>query len=176
MRNEIKIETHRLILREFRAGDLDALYALTCQREITDILPDWKMSREHIRNRWLPWIITQYDHFDPNNVRFILAMVHKDEGNLIGWIGVFPNDMLQTSDREIAYAISKDFRSRGYTTEAAKALTTYVFQMSNLEEIVAIVKTFNKSSRRVIEKSGFVHRQSDKLGNGHDYNCFYLRN
>lgn len=46
------IECKDIILREFRLEDLDELYNLTLQKEITDFLPDWIASKEQ-RRRWL---------------------------------------------------------------------------------------------------------------------------
>ncbi|WP_180955060.1 GNAT family N-acetyltransferase [Bacillus sp. V3-13] len=67
------------------------------------------------------------------------------------------NDKLDPSKREVAYAISKDYRNLGYTTEAVKGMVTYIFNITSLKEIVAIVKPFNIVSRRVLEKTGFKH-------------------
>lgn len=48
--NIFTIECKDIMLREFKLEDLDELYALTLQNEITDILPDWKGQRNNIKN------------------------------------------------------------------------------------------------------------------------------
>ena len=46
------IECEDIVLKEFQLEDLDELYSLTLQPEITDILPDWKATKEQ-RKEWL---------------------------------------------------------------------------------------------------------------------------
>lgn len=174
MRQQLGFATESLRLREFTRTDIPALYSLTRQTEITDILPDWNMSEEEIRG-FLDFVISSYDTYNPDNVRVLLAIEHRQDRKLIGWCGVFPNDMLPQAEREVAYAISKDYRSKGYTTEAVQGMISYVFHHSSLPEIVAIVKPFNVASRRVLEKSGFEHQKLIRLSDNSDYNYFILQ-
>ncbi len=44
------IECEDIVLREFRSEDLDMLYALTLQHEITDYMPEWVGTREKYEN------------------------------------------------------------------------------------------------------------------------------
>lgn len=173
MEQSIRFETASLTIREFTFDDYDALYALTRQSEITDILPDWDMSEEQLQ-QFLQFVISSYPKFGPEDVRILLAIEHKQDRQLIGWCGVFPNDMLDSSQRELAYAISKDYRNQGLTTEAAQAVASYVFRHSHLQEIVAIVKPLNHASRRVIEKAQFTHRHLVQLSDGAEYDYFVL--
>lgn len=173
MRQQLGFATESLRLREFTRADIPDLYSLTRQTD-TEILPDWNMSEEEIRG-FLEFVISSYDIYNPDNVRILLAIEHKQDRKLIGWCGVFPNDMLPQSEREVAYAISKDYRKRGYTTEAVQGMTSYVFHQSNLQEIVAIIKPFNAASRRVLEKSGFAHQKLIRLSDNSDYNYFILQ-
>ncbi|MCS7463322.1 GNAT family N-acetyltransferase [Paenibacillus doosanensis] len=163
--------TESLKLRMFTEDDYDKLFALTRQTEITDLLPDWKMTEEQLQ-RFLKFVIRSYNTFQASDVRILLAMEEKMSGDLIGWCGVFPNDKLEAKDREIAYAISKDFRNRGYATEAVQGMAAFIWGCTELEEIVAIVKPFNKASRRVLKKSGFERLDQRRLSDGRDYDYF----
>ncbi|XEC93822.1 GNAT family N-acetyltransferase [Paenibacillus tarimensis] len=174
MRESIRFETASLRLREFALEDYNALYALTTQQEITDILPDWNMTEVQLK-RFLAFVIDSYDKFQPDDVRILLAIVHKGDQKLIGWCGVFPNDKLEPQKREIAYAMHKDYRNCGYTTEAVMGMVAYVFGQSSLSEIVAIVKPFNTASRRVVEKAGFIQQSTVRLSDGEDYDYFTIR-
>jgi [ribosomal protein S5]-alanine N-acetyltransferase len=168
MRESITFETNSLLLREFKHNDYEALFTLTRQPEITDIVPDWKMTEEQM-NSFLKFVISSYEQFNPDDGRVLLAVQLKLDGQLIGWCGVFPNGKLAPDDREVAYAISKDYRNKGYITEAVQGMVAYVFEHSNLQQIVAIVKPFNAASRKVLEKSGFQHVRNIILSDGHDY-------
>lgn len=170
-RNQLGFETEFLIIREFTINDYDALYNLTRQREITDLLPDWNMTKEQL-SQFLRFVVSSYETFHPENVRVLLAIVHKKNQHLIGWVGVFPNEMLEEEDREIAYAISKDYRNQGHMTEAVQGMVNQIFKLSKLERIVAIVKPHNRASRRVVEKLGFIYLHTLTLKDNCSYDYF----
>lgn len=160
-------------LRNFTREDYSALYALTRQTEITDLLPDWNMTEEQL-DSFLGFVISSYDRFDPEDVRVLLAVEHIPDNRLIGWCGVFPNDMLKPEAREVAYAISRDYRGLGYMTMAVKAICAYMFEHTELTRIAAIVKPFNTASRAVLERAGFQHVEQTVLSDGQPYECFEL--
>ncbi|MBR2565268.1 MAG: GNAT family N-acetyltransferase [Paenibacillus sp.] len=171
MNHEFTLYSSSILLRPFTLQDQAALAALTHQPEITDLLPDWKMTGEQL-NDFLQFVIGSYAGFDPQDVRIMLAVIHQESQQLIGWCGVFPNDMLDPSDREVAYAISRDHRNQGYITEAVGALTSYLFEYTSLTRIVGIVKTYNPASRRVLERTGFKYVNQRRLSDGEVYDYF----
>jgi RimJ/RimL family protein N-acetyltransferase len=173
MSHSFTIELEFVRLRTFAEQDLQELYNLTRQAEITDLLPDWNMTEEQLEG-FLGFVIASYDTFDPSDVRILLAMEHKRDKRLIGWCGVFPNDLLVPAAREIAYAISKEYRNQGHITAAVRAMASFVFRHTRLERIVAIVKPHNHASRRVVEKAGFRHLDLVRLSDRQDYDYFEL--
>lgn len=126
-KNVFTIECENIVLREFCLEDLDELYALTLQPEITDFSPDWKATKEQ-RKYWLEnFHIKENKEFlksVPNigDHLLILGIILKKTNEFIGWCLTAPKDELPSPNREIAYAISKDHRGRGYTTEATDEL------------------------------------------------------
>lgn len=173
MNHGFTIVANSVMLRPFTSQDQAALAALTHQPEITDMLPDWKMSEEQL-SEFLQFVVGSYEQFNPQDVRIMLAVIHQESQQLIGWCGVFPNDMLDPSDREVAYAISRDHRNKGYITEAVRALTTYLFEHTSLNRIVGIVKTYNPASRKVLEHTGFQYVNRRSLSDGEVYEYFEL--
>ncbi|MEK0313360.1 GNAT family N-acetyltransferase [Cohnella sp. 56] len=165
------MEMDSVRLRPFAAEDDEALYALTRQTEITDLLPDWRMTEAQLAD-FLQFVIGSYAKFDPQDVRILLAVEHQADARLIGWCGVFPNDLLDPAAREVAYAISKDYRNRGYITSAVRAIVSFVFRHSELERVAAIVKPHNAASGSVLRKAGFRLLQRTTLANGQDYDYF----
>ncbi|WP_256757505.1 GNAT family N-acetyltransferase [Cohnella sp. WQ 127256] len=168
-----RFDTNELTLRPFTKEDASALFELTRQTEITDILPDWNMTEQQLDD-FLDFVISSYETFNPGDVRILLAMEHREDKQLIGWCGVFPNDMLNEADREVAYALSKDYRNQGFATEAVIGMVSHILNHSLLEQIVAIVKPFNKASIRVIEKAGFKKLRRITLSDKADYDYFTL--
>ncbi|MBY0202637.1 GNAT family N-acetyltransferase [Paenibacillus cucumis (ex Kampfer et al. 2016)] len=173
MNHGFTIVANSVMLRPFTLQDQAALATLTHQPEITDLLPDWKMTEEQL-SEFLQFVVGSYEQFDPQDVRIMLAVIHQESQQLIGWCGVFPNDMLDPSDREVAYAISRDHRNKGYITEAVRALTAYLFEHTSLNRIVGIVKTYNPSSRKVLEHTGFQYVNRRLLSDGEVYDYFEL--
>jgi ribosomal-protein-alanine N-acetyltransferase len=173
LEKQMGFETVSLIVRNFTYEDFSELNLLINQKEITTILPDWAMTEEELKG-FLEFVIGSYETFNPDDVRILLAIEHKQDQRLIGWCGVFPNDKLESEDREVAYAISRDYRNRGYMTEAVIGMMRYVLNISSLDDIVAIVKPFNNSSSRVLEKAGFRCIRRVTLSDDADYDYFVV--
>ncbi len=55
---------------------------------------------------------------------------------------------------EIGYALSSDYRGRGYATEAIKALLTYAFTTLKVERIYASTNRSNQGSIALMERVG----------------------
>lgn len=171
MNHHLFIQSNRISLRPFTMEDQAELMCLIAQPEITDVLPEWKMTAEQLEG-FLQFVIGSYEQFDPEDVRVLLAVVHNVDQRVIGWCGVFPNAMLDASDREVAYAISRDHRSKGYMTEAVRAISQHLFEHTSLERIVGIVKPFNAASRKVLEHAGFRLVSRRRLADEADYDYF----
>ncbi len=126
------------------------------------------MTEEQL-GEFMSFVIGSYEQFSAEDVRILLAVEHKTDKRLIGWCGVFPNDMLEPHVREVAYAISKDYRNLGLATEAVNAIMGFVFGQTKLDTVTGIVKLHNPTSKRVLEKAGFVHVRQVKLADGEMY-------
>lgn len=161
MNNLFTIDCDEVLLREFRIEDVDAIYELTSQPEVYEFLPDWRSTKEQ-RLNW----VTNYEV--PDNKGFLatvpnieggnclkLGIVLKETGEFIGFCNTCIKEELREPNREIAYAISKHYRNRGYTTKAAKGLIRFLFENTDVELLNAVVLPRNKSSNKVIQKCGF---------------------
>lgn len=58
-------------------------------------------------------------------------------------------------NREVVYAISKQYSCRGYTTTAVKGLIKYLFENTDVELLNTVVLPHNLGSNKVIQKCGF---------------------
>lgn len=172
--NVFTIECEDIILREFRLEDLDELYALTLQREITEYLPDWIASKEQRRE----WLINFHMKSNKEFLKAVpdieggwlnLGIILKKTNEFIGWCCTGLKDELPKPNREIAYAISKDYRGRGYTTQAVQGLIKYLFEKTNTLELNAIALTYNIPSNRVIQKCGFSFINNIEIENQEFY-------
>ncbi|MEO4052485.1 GNAT family N-acetyltransferase [Solibacillus sp. CAU 1738] len=164
MDNLFSIDCGEIYLREFSIDDVDAIYELTSQPEVYEFLQDWRSTREQ-RLHWMT------NDEIPNNKKFIaavpnvsgvnclmLGIILKETGDFIGFCNTCIKEELNEPNREIAYAISKNFRNKGYTTKAAKGLIDYLFENTNVELLNTVVLPHNVSSNQVIKKCGFRYR------------------
>lgn len=164
MKPTFTINCKDVYLREYRLEDLDELHALTLQPEIHTFLPDWKVPKVQ-RADWLAnYEIPENKAFleavaegrSVQHLRLRLGIIHKETGAFIGWCCTGPKDELPGPNREIMYAISKDYRGKGYTTQAASNLIAYLFDHAGVETLNAIALPHNIGSIKVIQRCGFT--------------------
>ncbi len=158
MDNLFTIDCGEILLREFRIEDVDAIYEITSQPEIYEFLPDWRSTRE----QRLDWV-TNYEI--PDNKKFLANVPNIGDGwlklgifinetdKLIGFCNTGIKDELSEQNREIAYAISKQYRNKGYTTQAVRGLVKYLFDKTDVEKLNAVVLprnvAYKKSNRKM---------------------------
>ena len=66
-------------------------------------------------------------------------------------------ERIPEGDIEIGFILKKSAWGKGYATEACKRLLKFAFEVSPLEEIVAVIDAENVASRKVLEKSGLIY-------------------
>ncbi|WP_430311114.1 GNAT family N-acetyltransferase [Rummeliibacillus pycnus] len=173
------IDCGEFYLREFCEEDVDAIVEITSQHEVAEFLPDWKSTRE----QRLDWTINEDI---PDNKAFLaavpnlnqeiirLGIILKETSEFIGFCTSGIKKELSGSNREVAYAISKHYRNKGYTTKAVKGLIQYLFQHTNVKLINAVVLLHNGSSNKVIQKCGF-HLKGNAEIDGEQFNHYVLK-
>jgi len=62
---------------------------------------------------------------------------------------------------EIGWRLDADHWNRGYATEGARAVIAFAFDSLHVEEVVSFTVPANLRSRRVMEKLGLTHSESD---------------
>ncbi|WNQ11312.1 GNAT family N-acetyltransferase [Paenibacillus aurantius] len=158
------IECRDILLRGFRAEDLEAFHALTWQPEIHRWLPGWNVPLETRRDWLLNYEIKENQEVERSlattgriqDLRLRLGICTKDTGEFIGWCCSGIKEELPPPNREIVYAISRDYRGKGYTTQAAEGLIRFLFTRTEVEWLAAVALLTNTPSNRVIGKCGFT--------------------
>lgn len=167
MKKFLTIDCGEILLREYTIDDVDPIVEITSQPEVYTFLPDFRTTRE----QRLDWLI---NYEIPANQSFLkaipviddqiylrLGIIMKETDQLIGFCMTGLKEELPPPNREIVYAISKHFRNKGYTTEAARGLINFLFRNTNVEILNAVALTDNIGSNRVIQKCGF--KQVDRI-------------
>ncbi len=163
----IILETKRLILRRQVIADLDALWALYCDPQITRYIPDAPRSYEETRLE-LEWHMNGH----PKNPQLGLwATIHKETGRFIGRCGLLPRTIDGREEVEVAYAIAQDFWGQGLGTEAAQAIVRYAFEHLNLSRLICTIEPENQASMKVAKNIGMTleKEMKDDLGPYHLY-------
>ncbi|WMT39664.1 GNAT family N-acetyltransferase [Paenibacillus sp. D2_2] len=176
------IDCGDIILREYRIEDLDALHAITWQPHFHEFLIDWNVSKEQ-REEWIKnYEIPDNKRFlqavstngDIGHLRLRLGIITKETREFIGVCGTGILDKVPSPNREIFYGISEDYINKGYTTQAAKGLIKYLFENTNVEDLIAIAQVRNVPSNKVIQKCGFEFQNNIEIEN-RKYNYYILR-
>ena len=159
---KIILETKRLILRRQVITDLDDLWALYCDPEITQYIPDAPRSREEAKEE-LEWHMNGH----PRHPELGLwATIHKETGKFIGRCGLLPWTIDGQNEVEVAYTIAPEHWGQGLATEAAQGILHYGFENLHLSRLICLIDSENIASRRVAEKIGmaFEREARDELG------------
>ncbi len=158
----IILKTQRLIMRHQVLEDLNDLWALYCDPEITKYIPDAPRSRDEAKEE-LEW----HMHGHPRNRQLGLwATIHKETGKFIGRCGLLPWNIDGQSEVEVAYTIARDYWGQGLATEAAQAILNYGFEVLKLPRLIARIEPENIASQKVAEKIGmtFEKESRDEIG------------
>ncbi|WP_102275232.1 GNAT family N-acetyltransferase [Cytobacillus massiliigabonensis] len=179
MKEILTIDCGDILLREYQLEDVDALYEVTSQPEVYEFIPNSNATREQ-RLIWME----KYEI--PSNKEFLaaipniegqnylnLGIILKETGQFIGFCNTGIKDELLAPNREIGYAISKDYRNKGYSTMAARGLMKYLFEHTNLEVLNAVALIENISSNKVLQKCGF-HYITDVVIDNQKYHHYKL--
>jgi len=155
---KIILETKRLVLRRQVLQDLDALWGLYCDPEITRYIPDAPRSREEAKEE-LEWHMNGHPRFPELG---LWATIHKEMGKFIGRCGLLPWTIDERQEVEVAYTIARDYWGQGLATEAAQAILNYGFEHLILSRLVSLIDAENIASQKVAEKIGMIFEKASR--------------
>ena len=149
------LQTARLILRPFSLGDAGEVQRLAGDVAVAD-------TTLHIPHPYEDgaaeeWIGTHGDEF-AKGASLALAITCRSDGALVGAIGLM--DIAAGHQAEMGYWVGKPYWSRGFCTEAARAVLRYAFTELGLIRVYAHHFTRNPASGRVMQKLGMKHEGS----------------
>lgn len=144
------LETKRLFLRRQVLSDLDDLWALYCDPEITKYIPDAPRSYEETKEE-LEWHMNGHPQYPELG---LWATIYKETGKFIGRCGLLPWTIEGQREVEVAYTIAREFWGQGLGTEAAQGILNFGFEKLNLRRLICLIDPDNIASQRVAEKMG----------------------
>jgi [ribosomal protein S5]-alanine N-acetyltransferase len=142
------LETSRLLLRELRPDDANAL-VLVISDPVTMRFYPAPFDRAGVE-QWIERNQRRYADYGHG----LWGMVLKSTGELIGDCGLTFQNVGGTNEHEIGYHLRRDLWGQGFATEAARACRDYGFSHLSAERLIAIIRPENLPSRRVAENIG----------------------
>jgi ribosomal-protein-alanine N-acetyltransferase len=145
------LTTARLVLRPFRSADASTVQRLAGAREIA--ATTLTVPHPYPDGAAEEWIATHAGAWAERK-GLTLAVTLREDGALVGAVGL----ALVTSDRraELGYWIGVPWWSRGFATEASRALLDFGFGALGLHRIMARHMAGNEASGRVMQKLGMT--------------------
>jgi RimJ/RimL family protein N-acetyltransferase len=142
-----RIETERLILRQPRPEDANAIFTGWAQdKEVTRYLT-WRphqqiaQTQEFIRSCLAAW---------NDEARFPYIIMLKETNEVIGMI----DPRIEGSKVGIGYGAARAHWGKGYVSEATRVIIEWAFQQSLIYRVYATTDTENVASQRVLQKVG----------------------
>lgn len=147
------IETERLILRGWRADDLDPFHAICSDSRVMATLGPL-MTRAETEA-----LIRRCEDRRAETGHCFWAVERKSDAALIGWCGVIVGnpELPIAGEIEIGWRIAADDWGKGYAREAAQATLDWVWATLDVDHVVAITSVGNVRSRGLMERLGMTY-------------------
>ncbi len=152
-----RVETERLILREWKHEDLDPYAEFVADEEAMRFLGGEALDRQ---GAWRQ-IAAFVGHWAMRGHGF-WAVEEKATGEFVGRVGVWePEGWPQT---EVGWSILPRHWGKGFATEAGRAAAQWGFDTLGLDEIVSLIDKDNVASIAIAKKLGETPSGNWKIG------------
>lgn len=139
-----RLETDRLIMREWDINDAYDVYEYAKSKKVGP-MAGWKPHESVEETKKI------IEMFIEENETW--AIYSKELKKVIGSIGMHNTD--KENQLELGYVLAEECWGQGLMVEASKAVIKYGFDNLGLDNIYVGHFSYNKQSKRVIEKLGF---------------------
>jgi RimJ/RimL family protein N-acetyltransferase len=144
--------TPRLVIRQFTGGDVDNLFNLNSDPEVTRYLTGGQPTPfEEIRDQIIPFHLGVYGRLDRLGT---WAAESAATGEFLGWFHFRPGPDGDTANIDLGYRLRRAAWNKGYATEGSRALISLGFTDLGVGRVFGHVMAANTASRHVLEKCG----------------------
>jgi ribosomal-protein-alanine N-acetyltransferase len=144
------LRTERLLLRDFRDGDFDAVHDYAVDPEVSRFMP-WGPNRPEETREFLRRTLAAQE--DWPRLDFNLAIELVEAATVIGSISLHLYDAANRTV-EVGYCIHRAYWRRGIVSEAARAMLGAAFGPVDAHRVVATCDVRNVGSFGVMEAVG----------------------
>ena len=142
------LETERLLLREMKPDDFQALFRVLSDPETMWHYP-FTFDGQHV----MDWIERNMNRYRKDGFG-LWAVCLKDTGEMIGDCGLTLQNINGELLPEIGFHIRRDCQRKGYAKEAAKAVRDWAFRNTDYPALYSYCKYTNEPSFRTAESIG----------------------
>src|SRR5512134_776408 len=148
--NIMKLETERLILRDFVKEDWQAVAAYNADPLYLRYNDATHATPERVQE-FISWFLDQ--QVQEPRIKFHMAVILKSSNELIGNCNV-RMDEVKAVEADIGYELDPKYWNHGYATEATHAIVDFGFSRLGVHRIWAECVADNIGSAHVLEKLG----------------------
>ena len=150
-------ETERCIVREIKTDDVDALYQIYADKEISKYTEDLFAERAEELAYTKDYIENQYRFYEYG----MWVILRKFDNRLIGRAGLSNREGFE--EAELGYVIAADCQRQGYASEVCTAVLHYAKEELGMQSVQAFTVQENQASLALLKKLGFSYREQAEL-------------
>ncbi len=151
--SEFRLETQRLILRDWREADIDPFHAMCADPVVMATLGPL-MDRDQAAAT-----VERMRGIAETNGFTAWALERRDDGRFLGWCGLIPGKFAPIlGEIEVGWRLAADVWGQGYAREAAEASLTWAFANLSVEAIWAITSVGNSRSWGLMKRLGMIRQ------------------
>lgn len=141
-------ESERLIFREMTMSDYNDLCEILQDKQVMYAY-EHAFSDAEVKE-WFERQLSRYKEYGFG----LWAAVLKENGKMIGNIGITMQKFGDLQVPEIGYLLNKYYWHKGYATEGAIACRDYAFNVLKFDKVYSIIRDNNLSSQAVAKRNG----------------------
>jgi RimJ/RimL family protein N-acetyltransferase len=147
-----QLRTERLLLRRWRAADLEPFAALNADPLVMENFPATLSPEQSAA------LLERIERCFDEHGYGLWAVELPDEAPFAGFVGLAPVDIdvAFAPAVELGWRLARAFWGRGIATEAASAAIDFAFEQLRLPDLVSYTAVRNQRSRRVMERLGMT--------------------
>lgn len=147
----MRLETTRLILREFTLDDLEAFAYLMSDPEVMRFSLKGPLKGKEQAREYLQKLIL--DHYAKHGYG-VYALIYKEDNCLIGYAGLISQNIDRVMQTELGYRLLPKYWGKGLATEACLAICQYAFNQIDIDHLISIIDPKNIRSVEVAKRIG----------------------
>ncbi len=144
----IRLQTERLLLREFRPYDWDAYAPMLADAEVMRYMGEGKTFTRDEAWRAISAVLGHWRMLGYG----MWALEEKATGALVGRVGFI--DPPGWPGFELGWMLGKPYWGRGFATEGAARCLRYAFEELRRDRVISLIRPANLPSIRVAERLG----------------------